>query len=77
MCNSFPHPLTPHPPSSMVRGMTRTRAKDPEEVIVQLQIRVPWWRRVEFEDLADERGVSIAELIVATMNKTYPPKRRS
>lgn len=42
--------------------------------MVQLQIRVPYWRRVQLQNLAREAGVPIAALLADAVDRVYPPE---
>jgi hypothetical protein len=46
----------------------------PEWVMVQLQIRVPYWRRMQLQDIARDNGVTIAAIIGDAVDRTYPPE---
>ena len=56
-----------------MRYTAPTRA-GPEWVMVQLQIRVPYWRRMQFEDIARENGVSMAAVISDALDRQIPPE---
>lgn len=45
----------------------------PEWVTVQLQIRVPYWRRVQLLEEARKAGVNIPILLVDAIDRVYPP----
>ena len=53
-------------------ALTRQKA-GPEWVTVQLQIRVPWWRRQELQTKADELGVTLVTLLADAVDRVYPP----
>ena len=48
--------------------------KGPEWVAVQLQIRVPWWRREQLADEAKAQGVGLTALLGDAVDRVYPPK---
>jgi hypothetical protein len=51
-----------------------TAQKGPEWVPVQLQIRVPWWRREQLTDEARGLGVNLPTLLADAVDRVYPPK---
>jgi hypothetical protein len=54
---------------------TRTVDKTgPEWVTVQLQTRVPYWRREQLQHEAHAVGVNIPTLIADALDRVYPPK---
>ena len=53
---------------------TTAQRKGPEWVTVQLQIRVPWWRREQLQDEADHAGVPLVALLGDAVDRVYPPK---
>ena len=59
-------------------GMTRKPAlqtqNDPRWVGVQMQIRVPWWRREQLNDEARAAGVPLAQLLADAVDRVYPPE---
>ena len=46
----------------------------PEWVTVQLQIRVPYWRRVQLQDEARSMGVGLPTLLADAVDRVFPPK---
>lgn len=47
----------------------------PEWVTVQMQIRVPYWRREQLITEAHKAGVaSLSTLLVDAIDRVYPPK---
>lgn len=46
----------------------------PEWVTVQLQIRVPYWRREQLAEEARKAGVNIPVLLADAIDRVYPPK---
>lgn len=46
----------------------------PEWVMVQLQVRVPYWRREQLAREAQTAGVSIPLLIADAVDRIYPPE---
>ena len=58
--------------------MTRTKLDyraqdDPRWVTVQLQIRVPWWRREQLQAEADTLRVKMVDLLGDAVDRVYPP----
>jgi hypothetical protein len=58
--------------------MTRTKSDyraqaDPRWVTVQLQIRVPWWRREQLQAEADSTHVKLVDLLADAVDRVYPP----
>jgi hypothetical protein len=53
---------------------TQQKERGPEWVTVQLQIRVPWWRREQLQDEARTLGVSLTDLLADAVDRVYPPK---
>jgi len=51
----------------------RARNKGPEWTPVQLQIRVPYWRREQLMDEAKALGISLANLLGDAVDRVYPP----
>jgi hypothetical protein len=47
---------------------------DPRWAPVQMQIRVPFWRRAELFEKSQEMNVSMATLITDAIDRVYPPK---
>ena len=45
----------------------------PEWVTVQLQIRVPWWRREQLAAEARSADVGLTELLSDAVDRVYPP----
>jgi hypothetical protein len=45
----------------------------PEWVAVQLQIRVPYWRREQLQDEARALGVTLPNLLNDAIDRVYPP----
>ena len=57
-----------------VGGMkAATSQRGPEWVTVQLQIRVPWWRREQLQTEADARKVRLPDLLSDAIDRVYPP----
>jgi hypothetical protein len=52
---------------------TKTKPQGPEWVTVQLQVRVPWWRREELQAEADATRVALPALIADALDRVYPP----
>jgi len=46
----------------------------PEWVTVQLQIRVPYWRRAQLDEIARNHGVTTASLIADAVDRIHPPE---
>jgi hypothetical protein len=53
-----------------VRTTDRT---GPEWVTVQLQIRVPYWRRQQLAEEAHKVGTNIPTLLSDAIDRVYPP----
>ena len=47
---------------------------DPRWVTVQMQIRVPWWRREQLQVEADNLKVSLPDLCADALDRVFPPK---
>jgi len=47
---------------------------DPRWVSVQMQIRVPWWRREQLQAEADTLGVKLVDLLADALDRVYPPE---
>ena len=55
--------------------VTRTTDRTgPEWVTVQMQIRVPYWRREQLADEANVARVSLTTLLADALDRVYPPK---
>lgn len=55
--------------------VTRTATRTgPEWVTVQLQIRVPYWRREQLANEARTANVNIPTLLIDAIDRVYPPK---
>jgi len=48
--------------------------RGPEWVTVQLQIRVPWWRREQLLAEADTLHVKLPDLLSDAVDRVYPPQ---
>lgn len=46
----------------------------PEWVMVQLQIRVPYWRRMQLQEIARKTGVPISAILSDAVDRLYPPE---
>ena len=58
----------------MARTREPTRAmNDPRWVTVQLQIRVPWWRREQLQAEADAMHVKLPDMLSDAVDRVYPP----
>ena len=58
----------------MPRSKSDYRAQtDPRWVTVQLQIRVPWWRREQLQAEADAAKVKLPDLLTDAVDRVYPP----
>jgi hypothetical protein len=54
---------------------TKTKLKQgPEWVTVQMQIRVPWWRREQLEGEAAALHVRLPDLLADAIDRVYPPR---
>jgi len=51
----------------------KTRTQGPEWTPVQLQIRVPYWRREQLQDEARNTGVALTVLLIDAIDRVYPP----
>jgi len=45
---------------------------DPRWVSVQVQARLPWWRREQLENTSKSLGVSLGALITDALERCYP-----
>jgi hypothetical protein len=50
--------------------------KDPRDVGVQIQFRCPFWYRAQLMDMARERGLTLSEFVVTTIESAIPPVKR-
>lgn len=41
--------------------------------MVQLQIRVPWWRREQLAAEAQTLGIKLPDLLADAVDRVYPP----
>ena len=48
--------------------------RGPEWTTVQMQIRVPWWRREQLLDQARTLDVNLATLLNDAVDRVYPPQ---
>jgi hypothetical protein len=46
----------------------------PEWVTVQMQIRVPYWRRMQLLKIARDNGVTIPALLTDAIDRVHPPE---
>jgi len=46
---------------------------DPLWVPVQIQIRVPFWRRAQLFEKAESLGIPIAQLVIDAVDRAHPP----
>lgn len=58
----------------MTRKPALQTRDDPRWVSVQLQIRVPWWRREQLSDEARAAGVALPMLLADAVDRIYPPE---
>lgn len=47
--------------------------EDPRYVSVQVQARMPWWRRRQLEELAAASGTSLSTLITDALDRVHKP----
>ena len=47
---------------------------DPRWVTVQMQLRVPWWRRTQLQNLAHAQNVGLTDLLSDAVDRVYPPE---
>ena len=47
---------------------------DPQWAPVQMQIRVPFWRRAQLYEKAESLDVSMATLLTDAIDRVHPPK---
>lgn len=52
-----------------------SRRLDPEDVPVQLNVKVPWHYREQLVREAKERGVSLNRHVVNGLVRSYPPEQ--
>ena len=58
----------------MARTREPTKAQnDPRWVSVQLQVRLPWWRREQLQAEADTARVKLNDLLTDAIDRVYPP----
>lgn len=55
---------------------TRQRKErlDPRMVSVQMSVRLPFWRREQLDEEAENARVTTATLIMDALDRVYPPK---
>jgi hypothetical protein len=46
---------------------------DPRWVTVQMQIRVPWWRREQLQAEADAMHIKLVDMLGDAVDRVYPP----
>lgn len=51
------------------------RRTAPEEVPVQLNVKVPWYYREQLTQMAHERGLSLNRFVVNALVRSIPPER--
>ncbi len=56
--------------------MDENRRMDPEDVPVQLNVKVPWHYREQLVRLAKERGTSLNRFVVSALVRSVPPDKR-
>jgi len=49
---------------------------DPQDVAVQLNVKVPWHYREQLVREAKEKGLSLNRFVVNGLVRAYPPERR-
>jgi predicted HicB family RNase H-like nuclease len=60
----------------MTMDATETpKRTSPEDVPVQLNVKVPWHYREQLIRTAHERGISLNRLVVNALVRSYPPER--
>ena len=50
------------------------RARDPQWISVQLNVRMPFWYRTQLEDAAAAKNVTPNQLILEVLEQSYKPK---
>ena len=50
--------------------------RDPDDVLVQINTMVPYWRRVELYKLTDELGITMTDLVLDAIDRVHPPSRQ-
>ena len=53
-----------------------TKRTDPEDIPVQLNVRIPWHYREQLIAEAAERGVSLNRYVTNALVRQHPPTRR-
>lgn len=49
---------------------------DPQDVMVQLNIKIPWHYREQLTRMAAEAGASLARFVTDALTRAYPPDRQ-
>lgn len=52
-----------------------SRRADPQDVSVQLNVKVPWHYREQLVRMAREKGTSLNRLVVNAIVRSIPPER--
>ena len=47
--------------------------KDPRLAPIQVTFRIPWIFKVQLDELAHQRGVSVPTLVIDAVEAAYPP----
>jgi len=61
--------------SNLLDPETDNPRPGPEDVAVQLNVKVPWHYREQLVRMAKEKGLSLNRLVVNGLVRSYPPER--
>lgn len=63
------------PPKSAFMGRPHI-SDDPQDISVQLNVKVPWHYREQLVRMAREQKVSLNRFVVNALVRSYPPERQ-